>query len=528
MATRKSGADTSGRAASIAAIKRQRTTRLASLATRAYYLHRRGQDERMYNLICEEFVSLGGIYIKFLQGVLLQTPIMQRWHNPDKLKIFENLDHEQIDIIRTLQQQLTKEQLSQIRLVQPEAFAAGSFGQVYYGQHVSGKPIIIKVLRPLVTDLLRYDLRVIAMFSRSLVSKMANHIDIDLDQAIKDFRIATLRETDYRAEAAFARELYEAYKDHPTFIIPETFTELCSDTIIVQEYIEGLSVAQLIRLKEQGVDPKSYVAETLGSDLDEQLQVLGTESLSGIFNLPRIQGDPHPGNIRLMPGNRVGIIDFGIAAPTPQNKAAFFGLITGWDELYHGNYDMVGLFEKFIRYFVNDLYRALKRLGSFSQSGITDRQDEDYTKAIGKVAEESFKKAVGVEDIRPLIEDGRIIQIMNRMVNKNNRFGFVVKLEASEILRAAQTYIALVDSLGRRNEVLPQVFHEVIERVKRDQPEIASQEDETMSVSRALDVVSRWLERVAIRDPKLFQQLVNYVRVKPASSKRAKAIIPEE
>jgi hypothetical protein len=472
----------------------------------------------MYNLICEEFMELGGIYVKFLQGVLLQSSIMRRWHNPDKLKIFENLDHEQIDIIKVLQKNLPADKLTQISLVQPQPFAAGSFGQVYYGQLSNGAPIIIKVLRPLVTELLRYDLRILAMFSRSLVAKMANNIDVDLDQAMKDFRIATLRETDYRAEAAFAHELHDAYKGHPTFIIPETFLELSTDQIIVQEYVDGLSVAQLIRLKQQGVDPKTYVQETIGSDLDLQLQTLGVESLNGVFNLPRIQGDPHPGNVRLLPGNRVGLIDFGIAAPTPDNKAAFFGLITGWDQLYNDEYDIVALFEKFVRFFVNDLYRALKRLGNFSRKpGAAHDDSNDYTKAVGKIAEETFKKAVGVQDIRPLIEDGRILQMMNQMVNKGNRFGFVMRLDSSEILRASQTYITLVEALGRRKAVLPRVFREVIVRVEQEHPELLSQDEETVSISQALEIVSRWLERVAERDPALFSQLMKRVKLNGAA-----------
>ena len=48
------------------------------------------------------------------------------------------------------------------------------------------------------------------------------------------------------------------------------------------------------------------------SDLTAQLRMLGYESIVAAFTLPRVQGDPHPGNIRIMTKNRVGLIDFGI------------------------------------------------------------------------------------------------------------------------------------------------------------------------------------------------------------------------
>jgi serine/threonine protein kinase len=498
---------------SIAAIKRHRTAKLATLGTRAYYLHRRGKDDEMYSLICDEMVELGGIYVKFLQGVLLQSQAMRKWRSPDRLKIFENLDHEPIDVVSMLRSELSADKLAQITSIQPQPFAAGSFGQVYYGQHISGKPVIIKVLRPMVHDLLKYDLRLLGMFSRTMINKMSANMDIDLNQAIKDFRIATLRETDYIAEAHFA---HEAYKGHPTFIIPETFLDLSTSNIIVQEYIDGLSVAQLLRLKEQGVEPQKYVLETMGSDLDVQLETLGTELLDGIFNLQHIQGDPHPGNIRLMTDNKVGMIDFGIAAPVPDNQAAFFGIISAWHGLYGEDFDLSILFEQFMRFFVSDLYRALKRIGSFNRrnnTGPGGDEEANYTRTLGRIAHDTFKKTVGVSDIRPLLEDGRVLQIMNQMVNKNNRFGLVLKLDASEILRASQTYITLVDALGRRNTVLPRVFANVVGRVERDHPELVHDNDEDLSISQALDIASKWLERVAVRDPALFRQLVNRIKL---------------
>lgn len=494
----------------IAAIKRYRTRKMASLGTRAYYLYRRGKMDKMATLICEEFIDLGGVYVKFLQGVMLKSKLMKGWKTNNRLKVFENLDSEHINVRALLKHELGADVVEQnFRTIQPEPFAAGSFGQVYFGELKDGSQVIIKVLRPMIRELLKYDLTLLNWFSRRFM-KYYTSMEVNMQQAVQDFRKATLRETDYIAEAEFAAEMHEEYKDHPTMFIPKTYLEFCSPNIIVQEYVGGISAAQLLALKEQGIDPRQYVWEQLGSDIDVQLESLGVEGLKSIFTMERIQGDPHPGNVRFLSNNKVGLIDFGISAQTPKNKAAFFGLLEEWSRLYNDSQNISKLFEQFMRFFVSDLYRALQRLGSLYSSS-----DLNFTEKVGKIAQESFSRITGQQDIMPLVQDGRALVIINQMINKNNRFGLIVKVEASDILRAAQTYFTLIESFGRRNTVMPRVLMRVVNEISAEHPEIRHHNEETMSIHDAVQTVTSWLERVAERDPSLFSQLIARIKIKP-------------
>lgn len=462
----------------------------------------------MATLLCDGFIDLGGVYVKFLQGVMLKSELFKQWDVSNRLNVFENLDSEPINLHAILRHELGDDKMQQFRTIQPQPFAAGSFGQVYYGELQDGRSVIIKVLRPKIRELLKYDLMLLGWFSRQFL-KFYTTMDMQLDQALSDFSKATMNETDYIAEAQFANEMYVYYKNHPSFVIPETHRELCTSNIIVQEYIDGVSAAHLVRLAEQGVDVKEYVQETIGSDLDAQLQTLGYETIAGMFDLSRIQGDPHPGNVRLMSDNRVGLIDFGIAAPAPKNKAALFCLIEEWNRLYVDGENISKLFEQFMRFFVSDLYNALRRIGK--QAG--SMSDETLSLQIGSVAQESMQQMIKGEDLRVVLQDGRILQIAQQTVNKNNRFGIVMKLEASEVLRASQTYLTLIEGLGRRAEVMPRVFDQVVREVGARYPEMRHQADDSMSMHEALDIVSRWLERVAERDPVLFRQLMQRIKL---------------
>lgn len=495
----------------INAIKRHRTARLAKLIGKSYMLHRKKKDQEIYTLICDEFVSLGGVYLKFLQGVLLRSKMMRNWKSADKLRIFENLDTEPLDIVSILHAELGQHKVRQIKSVQPQPFAAGTFGQVYYGELADGRPIIIKVLRPMIRETLKYDLRLLNTFMRRFYIKLTSkNMDTDSRQALKDFADATMNETNYRAEAEFAKELFDTYKDTKELYIPETITDLCTDNIIVQEYVSGISVAHLISLKQQDVDVVSYVKDQIGSNLELQLETLGYELLWGAFSMKRVQGDPHPGNIRLLPNNQVGLIDFGISARAPEDKASFFALIEAYNDLFSGTQTVADLFDKTLRFFVKDLYRALTTISKF----MGEKAEKTLTKQIGAIAERSFEQATGKNIVQ--MEEGKedlaLIET-NKMMNEGNKFGLILKLEDTSIMRSAQSFMTLLYSLGLYKKVLPKITERVIESVKLNYPEM-TQDVTTVTMSEALETVSAWLERVAEKDPQLFKELSSKLRQK--------------
>lgn len=506
-------------------IKRYRTKTVLAVGAKAYSLHRKHEEAEMHNLICDEFIALGGVYIKFLQGVLLKSTMMKNWRSPNRLNIFENLESEPLDIQAILQSELGPKKIQQITAISPEPFAAGSFGQVYYGQHIDGTQIIVKVLRPMIRETLVFDLKLLGMFTKTWLAKVPN-MDINIKSAIEDFKRATLRETDYVEEARFANELYEAYKDHPNFIIPKTYLDLCTPNIIVQEYLPGVSVAHLIKLREQGVDVHQYVKEQIGSDLDTQLIIAGEELIYGIFALPRVQGDPHPGNVKLLPGNKVGMIDFGISAKSPKEKAAFYSLLVEYSKVMKGQFDVPALFGQFLRFFVSDLYRALKKLTSMLPGN--DRSN-DLTRQMGNVAKRNFDKEMGNDDLQAILENGNIITLANQVINKGNRFGLVMKIDDSEMLRAAQSYITLVDSMGGKTTVLPTILDRALKRVATDFPELTQDTTHLPTVNQAMETISKWLERVADKDPALFRTFVDKMNsAQPKAAKKAAEKIVEK
>ncbi len=484
------------------------------IVSRAYWHYRRKQFPEMGQIICDGFVEMGGVYVKFLQGVLVRSSLIKDWQSPDRLRVFEDLDAEPIDVVKTLQHELSAEALRHFADVNPEPFAAGSFGQVYLAHLRDGRKVIIKILRPKIRESLAFDLKLLSRFIRITSGWLTTNMDIDFVSAFADFKRATLGETDYFEEVRFAQEMAKHYKDHPHIVIPETFAELCSSNVIVQEYVDGISLAKLVMIKEGGADPHHYVQQTIGSDLDEQLYILGYESLYGVFSMPRIQGDPHPGNIRLLPGNRVGLIDFGISARSPKHKAAFLGFLREYTKMVAGDPDIVAFFGEFLRFFVGDLYVALKTVSKHT-GGTAESAANDLTEHVGTIAKYAFDEKSEKLDLQQMVKQGGgIMALVNRTINSQNRFGIIMQLEASDVLRAAQTYAGMIDTLGT-HYVIHRVFEDVVRDVTKHRHKLGIHEqDSNLSLQDSLDIISNWLERVAAKDPQLFQMISKRVRIK--------------
>jgi hypothetical protein len=232
---------------------------------------------------------------------------------------------------------------------------------------------------------------------------------------------------------------------------------------------------------------------------------------AGAFDFKRIQGDPHPGNIKLLPNNQVGLIDFGISAAAPDDKPAFYALLQAYSGLFTGKQTIADLFDKTLRFFVKDLYRSLMTISKF----VGENAEKALPKQLGLVAESTFESATGkkVVDLQEGREDLALIEA-NKIFNEGNRFGLVMKLEDTAIMRSAQSYMTLLYSLGLYRKVLPKILTRVLEYVNERYPEV-TQDSATVSLSDAIETVSSWLERVAEKDPQLFKLLS--AKVKKAS-----------
>jgi ubiquinone biosynthesis protein len=253
--------------------------------------------------------ELGPTFIKF--GQLLATRVDMfppRW-----IDEFEKL-HSQVpavpyDVLHPyLVEALGGEPAELFARFDTQPMAAASIAQVHRALLKDGTPVVVKVRRPAIEAVIQADLRILEHIARLLESEVPDSRRYDPVQVVAQFRRSLGRELDLVKEARNIQQFARAFAEDPNVQIPMVYWEFTNDRVNVQEEMIGLTGVAAGPLQEAGLDPQVLAAR--GADL-----VLRMVLEHGYFH-----ADPHPGNVIFMPGNRIGMIDFGMVGMLTETR----------------------------------------------------------------------------------------------------------------------------------------------------------------------------------------------------------------
>lgn len=204
--------------------------------------------------------------------------------------------------------------------IEAGAIASASIGQVYRARLDDGRVVAVKIQYPDIASKVRADLK-----NLQLVAKLASKkMPASNSQAIvAEVQRQMIKEVDYRTELAHHQRIFDAFRGHPGWRIPEPIAELCTEHVLVTEYLDGVPFDGLIG-EDQPI--RDRVGEAIYRFYCGEMY--GT----GFFC-----ADPHPGNIMLLPDGRVGFLDFGLCMDMDPRDAevqrnVFRALLTGNDD----------------------------------------------------------------------------------------------------------------------------------------------------------------------------------------------------
>jgi predicted unusual protein kinase regulating ubiquinone biosynthesis (AarF/ABC1/UbiB family) len=153
----------------------------------------------------------------------------------------------------------------------------------------------VKVQYPGVAQAVRADLQ-----NLGLIMRVAKRIapGMDAKAMTREIRERLTDELDYEHEAQQHRAFARSWRGHPFIYVPPVVTELCSEHVLVSEWVDGRGFEEV-----KAMD---------GAAHDRFGEILFRFFFGSLYRNGHFSGDPHPGNYRLMPDGRVAFLDFGM------------------------------------------------------------------------------------------------------------------------------------------------------------------------------------------------------------------------
>jgi predicted unusual protein kinase regulating ubiquinone biosynthesis (AarF/ABC1/UbiB family) len=196
---------------------------------------------------------------------------------------------------------------SKFRSFDDHPVASASIGQVHRGVWADGRDVAVKIQYPGAGAALMGDLRQISRVAKVAAGWVPG---LDIGPILDELRDRMAEELDYRLEARSQATFADAFAGDEDFAIPAVVAH--AEHVIVSEWLEGKPLSQII-------------ADGTQEERDDASQLYLEFLLAGPAEAGLLHADPHPGNFRMTPDNRLGVIDFGAVNRLPDGMPAEIG-----------------------------------------------------------------------------------------------------------------------------------------------------------------------------------------------------------
>ncbi len=215
------------------------------------------------------------------------------------------------EVERTLVTDLGKPVAELFATIDRTPVASASVAQVHRATLHDGTEVAVKVRRPGLDDLARFDLSILR-FAARVIAVIPTIRLLAPVESVDEFGRSIRAQLDLRIEADANRRFTQNFAGDPTVSFPELHPALCSRHVLTMAFIHGVKV--LAAPAALGVDA-TRLARTGFSTL-----------LKMLFADGFVHADLHPGNIFVDASGKVIILDLGLTAELDESARRAFAL----------------------------------------------------------------------------------------------------------------------------------------------------------------------------------------------------------
>ncbi|HBA71919.1 MAG TPA: ubiquinone biosynthesis protein UbiB [Geobacter sp.] len=192
-----------------------------------------------------------------------------------------------------------------------ESLAAASIAQVHRARLKSGEEVVVKVRRPGVVKLVESDISAMMALAQLAERHVSGSELYDPVGVMREFARSIRREMDFSREGHTIEKFRDNFKNVAWMHFPHVYWSHSSRGVLTMEYIDGIKVSDLSALENAGLDRKLIAKRGADAFLEMVLK-------HGFFH-----GDPHPGNVFILPENRICLLDYGIVGRIDESLTSF-------------------------------------------------------------------------------------------------------------------------------------------------------------------------------------------------------------
>ncbi|WP_335341211.1 ABC1 kinase family protein [Bifidobacterium panos] len=189
--------------------------------------------------------------------------------------------------------------------IDAKPLGSASLAQVHRATLVTGEDVAIKVQRPGVRETMAQDVAIMRSIAKSASRMIRTSQVVDLKGVVEELWSTFESETDFLVEARNLAEFKRFAEAFNYMDCPKPYPDLCTEHVVVMEYVDGISVSHPGKLIEAGYDLKEIGTKLVDNYATQILD-------EGFFH-----ADPHPGNIIVRDGQIV-LIDLGMTGRLDQ------------------------------------------------------------------------------------------------------------------------------------------------------------------------------------------------------------------
>jgi ubiquinone biosynthesis protein len=183
--------------------------------------------------------------------------------------------------------------------IEETPLAAASIAQVHRAIMLDGSQVVLKVLRPGARELIEEDMALVESLAQ-LLQQYFSDLGYSPTAVAKEFSRELLKELNLVLEGQSTDRLRRYFEGDNNISFPKVYWTATTRNVLTMQEIEGRLLSTVLPEELSAADRRAIVANGTDAVFKQCLRF-------GFFH-----ADPHPGNIFLLPGNRLCFVDCGM------------------------------------------------------------------------------------------------------------------------------------------------------------------------------------------------------------------------